>query len=64
MTWQPIETAPEAGDFLVYMPSAREGRRIQAAQWHPNVKIIGGTFGFDNPEVTHWMPLPPPPEDA
>jgi hypothetical protein len=59
--WQPIETAPAEGTFLVYIPSERPGRRIQVARWHPNVKIVGHVFAFDLPPITHWRPLPPEP---
>lgn len=58
--WQPIETAPEHGQFLVYMPEEPR-RKIQAAEWHPNVKVIGNHFAFDLTKPTHWMPLPDPP---
>lgn len=61
--WQPIETAPTAGIFLVYMPLEREDRKMQVANWRPNVKVIGGLFSFDCEPVTHWMPLPEPPSD-
>jgi hypothetical protein len=59
--WKPIETAPEQGCFLVYMPDEREGKRIQAAIWHPNIKTIGNHFYFDMKNPTHWMELPKPP---
>ena len=60
--WQDIESAPKDGEFLVYMPNERA--KIQAARWHPNVKTIGGNFHFDLTAPTHWMPLPPPPEQG
>ena len=60
--WRPIETAPKDGVFLVYMQDeVRPARRMAVANWHPNVKIVGGLFSFDCATVTHWMPLPPPP---
>ena len=63
--WRPIETAPKEGVFLVFMPDeVRPARRMQVANWHPNVKIVGGLFAFDCAKVTHWMPLPPPPTSA
>ncbi|MFY9460418.1 MAG: hypothetical protein WAP57_11785 [Aquabacterium commune] len=63
--WRPIETAPEKGVFLVYMPTAdRDGDRIQVAVWHPNVKVVGHLFAFDCAPITHWMPLPAPPLPA
>ncbi len=60
MNWQPIETAPKDGTFLVYMPNERI--KVQAARFHPNVKVIGGVFAFELTKPTHWMPLPEPPE--
>ena len=63
--WQSIETAPKEGVFLVFMQDeVRPARRMQVANWHPNVKIVGGLFAFDCAKVTHWRPLPPPPTSA
>lgn len=59
--WKPIETIPEEGEFLVFMPEEREGQRIQAASWHRNVKMIGNRFDFDFTPTTHWMEKPEPP---
>lgn len=59
--WQPIETAPKEGIFLVYMPE--EKRPYQVANFHPNVNVIGNCFAFDLTKPTHWMPLPQPPGD-
>ena len=58
--WQPMDTCPPEGQFLVYMPE-HHLCKIQVAMWHPNCKIIGGCFAFDMPTPTHWHPLPPPP---
>ncbi len=60
--WKPIETAPEEGDFLVYMPTD-ERLPIQAAHWSKNCKVIGGHFHYDQEPVTHWMPFPAPPSN-
>ena len=63
--WQSIETAPKEGVFLVFIrDEVRPARRMQVANWHPNVKIVGGLFAFDCAKVTHWMPLPNPPTSA
>ena len=63
--WGAIETAPQEGVFLVYSPDeARPARRVQVADWHPNVKVVGGLFAFDCAPITHWMPLPHPPTSA
>jgi hypothetical protein len=60
--WQPIETAPENGTFLVFMPE--EHTQMQVAKWHPNVKTIGNSFAFDLSDPTHWHPLPAAPHQA
>lgn len=60
--WQPIETAPENGTFLVFMPEERADRRIQVGIWRPNIKVIGNMFSFDCKPVTHWAPLPEEPQ--
>lgn len=60
--WMPIETAPEFGEFLVYLPHERV--KIQTAKWHPNAKVIGNVFAFDMSKPTHYMPLPAPPTPA
>lgn len=60
--WRPIETAPEEGVFLVYMPD--ETMKFQVARWRPNVKVIGNVFAFDLTKPSHWRPLPPPPTEG
>jgi hypothetical protein len=62
MSWRPIETAPETGVFLVYMPEERT--KFQVANFHPNVRVIGNCFAFDLTKPSHWMPLPAAPEDS
>lgn len=59
MNWQPIDTAPVEGEFLVFMPDGIP--QIQTGVWHPNIKVIGNHFLFDMWPPTHWMPLPTPP---
>lgn len=57
--WFPISTAPRMGVFFVYLPNER--KKVQVADYRPNVKIIGNTFSFNISEPTHWMPFPPLP---
>ena len=59
--WQSIDSAPKDGQFLVYMPDESVDK-IQAANYRPNVKVIGNHFAFDLTKPTHWQPLPPAPE--
>lgn len=61
--WKPIETAPEVGAFLVWMPEPHIRSHMAVASWHPNLKVVGGCFLFDlRSKPTHWMPLPEPPK--
>ena len=56
MTWQPIETAPKDGRFIL--------------AWSDYdctfIGIFNGTWWIDDHDnicrPTHWMPLPAPPE--
>ena len=74
MTWQPIETAPKDGQYvLVFDP---ESRRSRVCQWDREFEYgrsgyIGAwtdrpvlSFGCEeckSYQPTHWMPLPEPP---
>lgn len=59
--WLPIESAPEIGEFLVFLPDERT--KVQAARKNENgVFVIGDAFAFDLTEPTHWMPLPESPK--
>lgn len=55
-TWQPIETAPKTGDFLVYLPD--EHRHFQVMHRTERMSIIGGAFAFDISKPTHWCSIP------
>jgi hypothetical protein len=55
--WQPIESMPQEGCFLVYMP--KEISKVQAARRNANgIFIIGNVFAFDTSMPSHWMPEP------
>ncbi len=74
MNWQPIETAPKDGTWILLAggetDDEAEVRSIVAAQWAKEMPpsgrwhfawYDGGFYGkYLNP--THWMPLPPAPE--
>ena len=50
--WQPIETAPKKGPAVLLFGS-RSGRAF--------VGTWGDYCGFNQPRITHWMPLPAAP---
>lgn len=56
--WQPIETAPASGRYLVYQPPHESGRTVLDARIIPHG--MEGTIR----QTTHWMPLPEPPPAA
>lgn len=67
MQWQPIETAPKDGDWLILM-STVEG--VTVGYWGPTYfdmdeKWVQYNHRSDYIEVegdvTHWMPLPETP---
>jgi hypothetical protein len=66
--WQPIETAPLSRAVLVYIPSRYPSvyRAIQlesftnVPRWHSVAWSCGSDV--DARLMTHWMPLPDPPE--
>ncbi|HEX8164779.1 MAG TPA: hypothetical protein VF601_03205 [Beijerinckiaceae bacterium] len=64
--WQPIDTAPEDRDVLIYVPA-----------WGPLIARFNAEFGEwtsrmqcpvslaeETDRPTHWMALPEPPADA
>ena len=68
MKWQPIETAPRdgtkflvlGGPYLGYVIPVVVDAVFDEGAWWPNQ-----SDWMDGPlEPTHWMPLPPPPEDV
>lgn len=68
--WQPIETAPMDGFFLVHEDGAIRTMLRENGYWLPTAIALdeygdpsGGPVretGVHNP--THWMPLPDPPK--
>lgn len=67
--WQPIETAPKDGKIIVWL--ADEGFPVIATwrvldkgtddQWE-GFWIWEMDYGDDFHDLTHWMPLPPSPQ--
>jgi hypothetical protein len=73
MTWQPIETAPKDGTrIILFLPSRYSfPAMVTIGLWFED--FLPGRNGWSYCEVdeigqfieepiTHWMPLPPPPE--
>lgn len=62
--WQPIATAPRDTTVLLYLPDS-EIRPIVMGHRHGRLWYeeagADSAFPIDVP-VTHWQPLPPPPE--
>jgi len=56
--WQPIDTAPTHGTFLVYTPNETESRQVQTMTVRGNFSTIGSMFDFDCKKPTHWQPRP------
>jgi hypothetical protein len=58
MSWQPIETIPVDGRavLIYYRTSKTVGWLGRADDWRAK------PYWLEN--VTHWMPLPEPPENA
>lgn len=61
--WISVEDRLPEGDCLVIVEAMeRISLSMHTAGYHSNINIIGGRFEFDMPPVTHWMPLPEPPQ--
>lgn len=60
--WQPMETVPMDGTPILVSVEGRPGREpgIYAAEFRPNVKLIGGHSHFDMNKPLAWMPAPEP----
>ena len=62
--WQPIETAPKDGTWIVICDGRHAGCFL-AAYWDGDEEApykwftVDGSYHADFP--THWMPLPEPP---
>lgn len=56
MEWQPIETAPKSGEYLVYQPEYKAGRNILPA------RVCMVAYNGLSRASSHWMPLPAPPQ--
>jgi len=61
--WKPIETAPKTAPILVYTIDGG----IDVVWWQRDF-LDGSEYwqneAYDDPQPTHWMPLPAPPREA
>lgn len=66
MEWQPIETAPKDGTRILLVTSSGRPRRIfmgsytDKGSWWP-WRVDQTNYHINQSDLTHWMPLPPPP---
>ena len=76
MGWRPIESVPLDGTAVLlwdkYEDVPMVARRISGS-WSADKSFVGAEGGWDGANVvdmideqfiTHWMPLPAPPEDT
>lgn len=71
-TWQPIETAPRDGTEVLANDTSGIGSRVVVAKYLAGDEWSGWIYDDDmltdcnplGPRPSHWMPLPPPPEEA
>jgi sugar lactone lactonase YvrE len=61
MEWQPIETAPQ-GAAIVY--DREIGVIPNGYIFSPDGRASYGYYNNTAYNVTHWMPLPPPPTEG
>jgi len=71
MSWQPIETAPRDGrtPVLLFQPHPDAPDEMHVGVWSKADRewlVVGDYFveGDEGHPITHWMPLPEPPEAA
>lgn len=63
MSWQPIETAPRNGTWvLLRWIDEVQFEQISKGAFHTGYRYWHCPFCMPDLEPTHWMPLPEPPE--
>ena len=67
--WRPIKTAPEGREIIVSCPYEgvgvvlwKEDKNNGRGGWQPSSFDTWHDENCAEPNPTHWMPLPPPPE--
>ena len=59
--WQPIETAPEKADVLVYCTHGMYVAHCYSNVWYVDDNK-NGPYLLRGLSPTHWMPIPQPPK--
>lgn len=64
MNWRPIRTAPRDGRrVLVWIDDSKQTVAFAKLWFYEDGSLGGGAEGFNGHwNITHWMPLPDPPE--
>ena len=63
--WQPIETAPRDGTYILASPYWIGNPRADVVNWHKAQRSEGWLNireGYIPGKPTHWLPIPEPPE--
>jgi len=74
MSWQPIETAPKDGSSILVFPATWDKKPCSIAHWNTDEYSKKPRPFWERDDqiqitysrgatTTHWMPLPPPPEE-
>jgi hypothetical protein len=61
MSWQPAATAPKDGKYILGWLAER-GPVVVFFNKHGRVWDDGDYLNANEDQLTHWMPLPAPPE--
>lgn len=77
--WQPIETAPRDGSNVIVWDNESRLPAVASWHWFGDMELMQGCWeadkaiyyadyskvydNLDTRHVTHWMPLPEPPEE-
>ena len=74
MNWQPIETAPKDGRFILLAGDSgyyTTPLRVEVCRWYPEYRPLNpwqnhanDAFSDGGGPPLYWMPLPEPPKEA
>lgn len=60
--WISVKDEKPNGACLVLLEEMTLHNIMHTAVFENDFQVVGGRFVWDMPRVTHWMPLPSPPE--